>query len=1727
MPSNILALIDEVEKEPAPAPSIADMILEVENEPVSGAYSRPASQDEVDVAGQRAAEYEMERQFGPVGGRILSAPVIRETRSGIGAGVKGIGQGYAQLASYMGAPGAETVAQDLGDEREALRAETNELSGNSMMSRVGAGVAEVVPQVAEMVFAGGLARQGATAVPRLAALLTPRAIGTTVGASIAARSGAANAEHQAREEGLTGTDRTNFVLRSALIEGGITALGGTAGLEAAAMGRQGLTKIKDGIVNWMQQMTPAAVKGAGSEILEENAVNLAQKFNEFASLPSNKGRPLSEVWTQWAAEVPETSLIAGIAGGGGQVMNASPQTNAPYELSAEESAALNAMAPDGEVQKKARSTIQTPPQEWVDIEKRAELDAVDPRMQALMDEEEEGASLPAELNDAAQAERDSQELADYEWKQNFNKRMQEGRQAARDKREATKAKDEQWRQHVGQQLRQRRTGETEAEQIPNPYEVEKQEAEQRQRDQARTEQMQRAEALRSEEADTLPPEQVMAPVASEISTKVPPVGNQPGKIGVDVPSTSNSGIQARARPVPGPQTGAKPTAVRVRSVADLDRGFREVYGLSDDESNAAIALVRARAAALGEDPDAYTARTISEVRQGKGAANSALYQEGNRVIPRDQSLEFDKLQKQWRKAHGDRTPVRGTKEWMELQRRAAKIDAANGILYQEDVANLRDAPQGRGSEKGAISFAEDGRAVLHALQAPDVSTAVHELGHSFRGTLPARDSDYAARWAGAKKRSDGTFQWNRPAEEKFARGFERYLRDGTAPTAPLRNIFSQLRDWLRHLYQSIKSSPVDVKLSPKIRAVFDRMLTPKDKTTEAQLTAGIQRDATTPKARSAEKSTAPEPAAPVEKPRRTTLDAELPDAPQSADKSESAEIPIRDRPPEAIKNAPKKTRETPLAIPAVEADQRKAISDLDKKRDTPETREQTPLHEQAERRVANDYAGERKRILAKATNGELLSDQDTAIAQELLRRDTQKAVATGSESDLRALAAMHAAYRDTGTEAGRSLAMRKDPDESPNKRRLRMVSDSILTPPKPLRDAMKKTRTLLREARDAGHAQEAANYAKRLEGLHVRAEKRLMRVRNFFKKEGIDLLYQGENADYIASMANAASKANGTMGGVLREYWINAILSGPRTMVVNATAVNAAWHLGVNKFAEAALNGLTGNKNPDASTMKEYRIMWKGLIPGIQRGWQNALRSFHSERAIFGEDLQDSTQFEEHGPQIKGRWGRIVRIPTRLLMAGDQFNKTWSANVEVMSQAYRLAKKQLGTDASEDALTKRTQELVADLESPAWDKAKESATEWAFQNKLPPALSGVYKLRDARLPGTDLRPIFYILPFVKTPTNLIRQGVAASPLGLARILWKIGVDKSGGAMYERSELAKDAAQQIVSFGISMGLMALAGLEDDDGLPYLTGSEGAYKKGKAGIESETMQPYTLRIPGTDVELDYRRIEPFATWFAMVADGTRIAKRAKNGQGVGDTFGQLSDAISTQVLDKSMLKSVSDIYNAMAPGGNSDMSYWAKNFATSWVPNVIRAPIRDGDNTVRETGVWGEGADYWSMYFGRIGRSVVPWTQHPRINLLGDEVTKSDGGPLTNTIAMMTRVVSPSLVTTKKDAPDLYRWLTAWNNDAKHKPWYPSPASKHYTVNGEKKFFTEIQYERLQREAGTLLKDALKELASEGNEIHVDKPTEAEQKMLSKLISRTRRAARGIILEADSASDDDSP
>lgn len=148
----------------------------------------------------------------------------------------------------------------------------------------------------------------------------------------------------------------------------------------------------------------------------------------------------------------------------------------------------------------------------------------------------------------------------------------------------------------------------------------------------------------------------------------------------------------------------------------------------------------------------------------------------------------------------------------------------------ESGQELEQVANGRIRLRNFPFLVEGYKPVITLLRTANASTFIHETGHEWLGRMltDAKDPDApqalrddaqtVMKWLGV----DSPEAVKVRHHEKFARGFEQYMREGVAPSKGLAHVFAQFRNWLMQIYQTIKG--LGKEISPEIRDVFDRML---------------------------------------------------------------------------------------------------------------------------------------------------------------------------------------------------------------------------------------------------------------------------------------------------------------------------------------------------------------------------------------------------------------------------------------------------------------------------------------------------------------------------------------------------------------------------------------------------------------------------------------------------------------------------------------------------------------------------------------------------------------------------------------------------------------------------------------------------------------------------------------------------------------------------------------
>lgn len=270
---------------------------------------------------------------------------------------------------------------------------------------------------------------------------------------------------------------------------------------------------------------------------------------------------------------------------------------------------------------------------------------------------------------------------------------------------------------------------------------------------------------------------------------------------------------------------------RMRDMApDVSSAYREA------ESRMPPKVEEAEAAAQPEKEPAMAETPKEEAAPGKSLEDqhasiiADVIQKMTEVgRPSDEASAAAELIASHYRAVSDMGWAKGTPEEI-YQAHAAEIKAGQGRAR----ARVLTQPEGKTlaqKAKGKIRLGIDGaKNIISLFKTADSSTFIHEMGHHWLDEMmkfaedaeaPQSIKDHAAtvnEWLGVKEGEEISTRQH----EKFARGFERYMMEGVAPSSKLADVFYKFKTWLTKIYQTVDrlKSPI----TDNIRDVFDRLL---------------------------------------------------------------------------------------------------------------------------------------------------------------------------------------------------------------------------------------------------------------------------------------------------------------------------------------------------------------------------------------------------------------------------------------------------------------------------------------------------------------------------------------------------------------------------------------------------------------------------------------------------------------------------------------------------------------------------------------------------------------------------------------------------------------------------------------------------------------------------------------------------------------------------------------
>jgi hypothetical protein len=386
--------------------------------------------------------------------------------------------------------------------------------------------------------------------------------------------------------------------------------------------------------------------------------------------------------------------------------------------------------------------------------------------------------------------------------------------------------------------------------------------------------------------------------------------------------------------------------------------------------------------------------------------------------------------------------------------------------------------------------------------------------------------------------------------------------------------------------------------------------------------------------------------------------------------------------------------------------------------------------------------------------------------------------------------------------------------------------------------------------------------------------------------------FGGKVEDFIEQLARA-DDANATQKviawatknktwNIANEVWINALLSNPTTHIVNMSSNFVNTFL---KPLEAGVGSLIRLEN----AKKYAKIRAEGAnaittLAGLTKYLDDVVNytrlSFkRSDGIIAGSG---ATKLDNPTKNIKGKVGTFVNIPTRFLNSEDEFFKQINYRARMYSIAVQKALADNASKTKKVGNNLKTKKPITEFEAKVEQYFREGfdetgtiginpdALKYAQEATFTQELFGVFdKIQNI---ANNYPYVRQIIPFVKTPINLMMAIVDRTPLGFARKQFRDDFFGRSGNLYRTAQVRGQIA---TGFALITYANYLASTGQITGSTSLPSDAPIKSKGLKDLNrSLGFQPYSLRTfneeTGKYEYYAFGRLDPFGAFLGLVAD-----------------------------------------------------------------------------------------------------------------------------------------------------------------------------------------------------------------------------------------------------------------
>ena len=362
-------------------------------------------------------------------------------------------------------------------------------------------------------------------------------------------------------------------------------------------------------------------------------------------------------------------------------------------------------------------------------------------------------------------------------------------------------------------------------------------------------------------------------------------------------------------------------------------------------------------------------------------------------------------------------------------------------------------------------------------------------------------------------------------------------------------------------------------------------------------------------------------------------------------------------------------------------------------------------------------------------------------------------------------------------------------------------------------------------------------------------------------------------------------------------------------------------------------------------------------------------------------------------------------------------------------------------------------------------------------NALSQAISDLGRYRGKGPVGKGISTVMEgVLPFRKTPANILARGLEYSPAGLLK-----GLTYDLYQVREGNLSGAEAIDHISAGMTGTGLLAFGAYCAAQCL--VRGAGGDDKDRKAFAELQGHQNYALELPdGTSITLDW--LAPEVLPFFIGVNLWEMTQGEKEPLTLSAIL-RASANVTEPLLEMSCLQSLNDVFDAVGYASSGDLNGLtaalvtaATSYLTQGVPTVLGQFERTGQEermtTYTEKNAFLTPDAQYTL--GRISGRIPGWdyNQIPHIDAWGR--TENTGGAGKRAFD---NFANPAYTSEVKSSPMEDELLRLYETTGE-KGVFPARAGKYFTVNGERKDLTAEEYVTYATKRGQLSHTLVTEL-----------------------------------------------